>query len=85
MEYSLFSLWNNGARVVAKNLDFVMVGALLGLAAVPRYTFAFFIATVVSMPLRAMSPILQSLTSKAVQNRGPNNASQNCSNLPGCS
>ena len=37
----------------------------------PRYTFAFFIATVVSMPVRAMSPILQSLTSKAVQNRGP--------------
>ena len=71
MEYSLFSLLNGGARVVAKNLDFVMVGALLGLAVVPRYTFAFFIATVVSMPVRAMSPILQSLTSKAVQHRGP--------------
>ena len=62
---------HHGARVVAKNLDFVMVGGLLGLALVPRYTFAFFIATVVSMPVRAMSPILQSLTSKAVQNRGP--------------
>ena len=71
MEYSLFSLLNGGARVVAKNLDFVMVGALLGLAVVPRYTFAFFIATVVSMPVRAMSPILQSLTAKAVQHRGP--------------
>lgn len=71
MEYSLFSLLNGGARVVAKNLDFVMVGALLGLAVVPRYTFAFFIATVVSMPVRAMSPILQSLTAKAVQHLGP--------------
>jgi O-antigen/teichoic acid export membrane protein len=71
MEYSLFSLLNGGARVVAKNLDFVMVGALLGLAVVPRYTFAFFIATVVSMPVRAMSPILQSLTAKEVQHRGP--------------
>jgi len=71
MEYSMFSLLNGGARVVAKNLDFVMVGALLGLAVVPRYTFAFFIATVVSMPLRAMSPILYSLTSKAIQSQGP--------------
>ena len=70
-EYSMFSLLNGGARVVAKNLDFVMVGALLGLAVVPRYTFAFFIATVVSMPLRAMSPILYSLTSKTVQAQGP--------------
>ena len=69
-EYGMFALWNNGARTVAKNLDFVMVGALLGLAAVPRYTFAFFIATVVSMPLRAMSPILRSLTSKAVAAQG---------------
>ena len=68
--YGMFALWNNGARTVAKNLDFVMVGALLGLAAVPRYTFAFFIATVVSMPLRAMSPILRSLTSKAVAKDG---------------
>ena len=71
MEYSMFSLLNGGARVVAKNLDFVMVGALLGLAVVPRYTFAFFIATAVSMPLRAMSPILYSLTSKAIQSQGP--------------
>ena len=69
-EYGMFALMNNGARTVAKNLDFVMVGALLGLAAVPRYTFAFFIATVVSMPLRAMSPILRSLTSKAVAAQG---------------
>ena len=70
LEYGMFALWNNGARTVAKNLDFVMVGALLGLAAVPRYTFAFFIATVVSMPVRAMSPILRSLTSKAVAAQG---------------
>ena len=56
---------------MAKNLDFVMVGALLGLAVVPRYTFAFFIATVVGMPLRAMGPILRSLTSKAVAQQGP--------------
>ena len=71
LEYGLFALWNNGAIIIAKNLDFVMVGALLGLAAVPRYTFAFFIATVVSMPVRAMGPILRSLTSKAVATQGP--------------
>ena len=71
LEYGLFAFWNAGARVVAKNLDFVMVGALLGLAVVPRYTFAFFIATVVGMPLRAMGPILRSLTSKAVAQQGP--------------
>ncbi|MDG1674532.1 MAG: lipopolysaccharide biosynthesis protein [Flavobacteriales bacterium] len=76
LEYGMFALWNNGARTVAKNLDFVMVGALLGLAAVPRYTFAFFIATVVSMPLRAMSPILRSLTSKAVATHGPEHSGE---------
>ena len=70
-EYGMFALLSSGSRVVAKNLDFVMVGALLGLATVPRYTFAFFIATVVSMPVRAMMPILISLTSKAVNAKGP--------------
>ena len=71
LEFGMYALWNNGTRVVAKNLDFVMVGALLGLAAVPRYTFAFFIATVVAMPVRAMGPILRSLTSRAVAQDGP--------------
>lgn len=71
LEYGVYALWNDGARVVARNLDFVMVGALLGLAVVPRYTFAFFIATVVSMPLRAMRPILRSLTAKSVADHGP--------------
>ena len=71
MEYSLYAFWNSSARVVSKNLDFVMVGALLGLATVPRYTFAFFIATVVAMPMRAMGPILRSLTAKAVAQEGP--------------
>ena len=69
--YGMYAVWNEGARIVSKHLDFVMVGALLGLAAVPRYTFAFFIATVVSMPLRAMTPILRSLTAKSVANDGP--------------
>jgi O-antigen/teichoic acid export membrane protein len=71
LDYGFYALGNDGARVVTRNLDFVMVGALLGLAVVPRYTFAFFIATVVSMPLRAMRPILRSLTSKAVAVHGP--------------
>ena len=31
-EYGVFALLSSGSRVVAKNLDFVMVGALLGLA-----------------------------------------------------
>ena len=69
--FGLFAFWNAGARAIAKNLDFVMVGALLGLASVPRYTFAVFLATVVAMPVRAMGPILQSLTSKAVTAMGP--------------
>ena len=71
LEFGLFAFWNVGARTIAKNLDFVMVGALLGLAVVPRYTFAFFIATVVAMPMRAMGPILNSLTSKDVAKHGP--------------
>ncbi len=71
LNYGMFALWNSGARTVSKNLDFVMVGALLGLAVVPRYTFAFFIATVVSLPMRAMSPILRSLTAKSVATEGP--------------
>lgn len=71
LEYGMYALWNDGARIVTRNVDFVMVGALLGLAVVPRYTFAFFIATVVAMPLRAMSPILRTLTSKAVTAHGP--------------
>ncbi|MEC8114156.1 MAG: lipopolysaccharide biosynthesis protein [Bacteroidota bacterium] len=71
LEYGLYALWNDGSRVIAKNLDVVMVGALLGLAVVPKYTFAFFIATVVALPLRAMTPILRALTSKAVSELGP--------------
>ena len=71
LEFGVFSLWNDGSRVIVKNLDVVMVGALLGLTVVPQYTFAFFIATVVSLPLRALTPILRALTSKAVSQHGP--------------
>jgi O-antigen/teichoic acid export membrane protein len=71
LTYSAFAFWNVGARVIAKNLDFVMVGALLGLASVPRYTFGFFIATVVATPKRAMEHLLRAITSQAVNAHGP--------------
>jgi O-antigen/teichoic acid export membrane protein len=63
LAYSGFNVLSIGAVAIAQNLDFIMVGAYLGLDNVPKYTMGFFLGTVVAMPVRATGQILQGLTS----------------------
>lgn len=63
LAYSSFNVLTIGAVAISQNLDFIMVGAYLGLESVPKYTMGFFLGTVVAMPVRATGQILSGLTS----------------------
>ncbi len=69
--YGSFSLLSISAIVIATNLDFVMVGYYLGLAAVPLYTMGFFIGQVVAMPVRSTAMIFSGLTADKVAKSDP--------------
>jgi O-antigen/teichoic acid export membrane protein len=63
LTYSSYNVLAIGAVAIAQNLDFIMVGAYLGLDSVPKYTMGFFLGTVVAMPVRATGQVLSGLTS----------------------
>ena len=68
MRFGAYSSLTGGVSVVATNLDFVMVGAILGLANVPVYTMGYFVGSVVHMPQRAMTQIFSGVISKRMVN-----------------
>lgn len=71
LNYGGYATLTSGAAVIATNLDFVMVGALLGLSVVPVYTMGFFIGSVVQMPARALNTIFLGVLSSKVAEVGP--------------
>lgn len=71
LNYGGYASLTTGAAVIATNLDFVMVGALLGLSVVPVYTMGFFIGSVVQMPVRALNTIFLGVLSSKVAELGP--------------
>lgn len=64
LRYGAYNSLSSGVSVIATNLDFVMVGAILGLSAVPVYTMGYFVGSVVQMPQRAMAQIFSGVISK---------------------
>ena len=71
LKYGLYSSLTNGVNIVATNLDFVMIGAILGLSEVPIYTMGYFVGSVVQLPQRAMNQIFSGITSKRVATDPP--------------
>lgn len=66
LRYGAYSSLTGGVSIVATNLDFVMVGAILGLGSVPVYTMGYFVGSVVQMPQRAMTQIFSGVISKRI-------------------
>lgn len=63
--YSTLSLLTSGSMIIIGKLDSLMVAGLVGLAANAIYTTAFYMATVIEIPKRAISQTSATLISRA--------------------
>lgn len=67
VQYSLLSFAGMAGMVLIGKVDSMMVSAMLGFAANAVYTTAFYMATVIEVPKRALSQIMMPLISKAFE------------------
>lgn len=66
-KYSLLSFAGMAGLILIGKIDSMMVSALLGLSANAIYTTAFYMATVIEIPKRALSQIAMPLISRAFE------------------
>jgi len=66
-KYSLLSFAGMAGLILIGKIDSLMVSALLGLSANAIYTTAFYMATVIEIPKRALSQIAMPLISRAFE------------------
>lgn len=66
-KYSLLSFAGTAGLIIIGKIDSLMVSGLLGLAATAIYTTAFYMATVIEIPKRAISQIVMPLISRAFE------------------
>lgn len=69
IKYSLFMIISSGGILIVGKLDSIMIGAYLGFAETGIYTIAYFIATVIEIPKRAMAQIITPLYALAFQQK----------------
>ncbi len=67
IKYSLLSFAGMAGLILIGKVDSMMVSAMLGLASNAIYTTAFYMATVIEIPKRALSQITMPLISKAFE------------------
>lgn len=67
IKYSLLSFAGMAGMILIGKVDSIMVSALLGTASNAIYTTAFYMATVIEIPKRALSQITMPLISKAFE------------------
>jgi O-antigen/teichoic acid export membrane protein len=65
--YSLFSFAGTAGMIIIGKVDSMMVSALLGFAANAVYTTAFYMATVIEIPKRALSQVAMPLIARAFE------------------
>jgi O-antigen/teichoic acid export membrane protein len=68
LRYSLLSFAGMAGMILIGKIDSMMVSGMVGLAANAIYTTAFYMATVIEIPKRALSQITMPLISKAFEN-----------------
>ncbi|NJN41373.1 MAG: oligosaccharide flippase family protein [Flammeovirgaceae bacterium] len=69
IKYSLLSFAGTAGLIIVGKIDSLMVSGLLGLAATAVYTTAFYMATVIEIPKRAISQIVMPLISRAFEKK----------------
>lgn len=62
-------IFGNSAWIILTQIDIIMVGRLISLAAVPAFTVAGFIATIAQVPQRSFQRLLQPLIAKALDRK----------------
>lgn len=67
LKYSLLSFAGMAGLIIIGKVDSIMVSGLLGLAANAIYTTAFYMATVIEIPKRALTQIAMPLISRAFE------------------
>jgi len=69
LKYSLLSFAGTAGMIVIGKVDSIMVSGLLGLAANAVYTTAFYMATVIEVPKRALSQVAMPLIARAFEKK----------------
>lgn len=69
LKYSLLSFAGTAGLVIIGKVDSIMVSALLSLAANAVYTTAFYMATVIEIPKRALSQVAMPLIARAFEKK----------------
>jgi len=69
LKYSVLSFAGMAGMILIGKIDSMMVSAMLGLASNAIYTTAFYMATVIEIPKRALSQIMMPLISKAFEQK----------------
>ena len=69
LKYSLLSFAGTAGLVIIGKVDSIMVSGLLGLAANAVYTTAFYMATVIEVPKRALSQVAMPLIARAFEKK----------------
>lgn len=67
IRYSLFGFAGTAGMIIIGKMDSLMVAGLMGLAANAVYTTAFYMATVIEIPKRAMSQVAMPLIARAFE------------------
>ncbi len=68
LRYSLFGFAGTAGMIIIAKMDSLMVAGMVGLAANAVYTTAFYMATVIEIPKRAISIVIMPLISRAFEN-----------------
>lgn len=63
--YGAFSVLDSGANLLANKIDVLMIGAMIGFNEVNYYNFAFFAATVITIPGRSLVNISSGIVADA--------------------
>lgn len=69
LKYSLLSFAGTAGLIIIGKVDSIMVSGLLGLAANAVYTTAFYMATVIEIPKRALSQVAMPLIARAFEKK----------------
>ncbi|MEK6780488.1 MAG: oligosaccharide flippase family protein [Bacteroidota bacterium] len=69
LKYSLLSFAGTAGLIIIGKVDSIMVSGLLGLAANAVYTTAFYMATVIEVPKRALSQVAMPLIARAFEKK----------------
>ncbi len=69
LKYSLLSFAGTAGLVIIGKVDSIMVSGLLGFAANAVYTTAFYMATVIEIPKRALSQVAMPLIARAFEKK----------------